>query len=98
MRETRAVLPAACLLGLTLLLGGCGQKGPLYLPDAQGEVVGTEAPAPEAGSAGANSPRTVDSPPAPPSPAPEVTAPEGQPEQDEAQEDGKNTPGAPPPR
>jgi predicted small lipoprotein YifL len=33
----RALLAGAALAAL--LLGGCGQKGPLYLPDQTGEVV-----------------------------------------------------------
>jgi predicted small lipoprotein YifL len=39
--RTAALLAAAALL----LLSACGQKGPLYLPDAKGAVV-TSAPAP----------------------------------------------------
>lgn len=27
------LLPVAALIGALLLLSGCGQKGPLYLPD-----------------------------------------------------------------
>jgi predicted small lipoprotein YifL len=32
-------LPLLCLAACVLGLQGCGQKGPLYLPDATGEVV-----------------------------------------------------------
>lgn len=32
-------------LGAALLLGACGQKGPLYLPDEGGEVIVRPAPA-----------------------------------------------------
>jgi predicted small lipoprotein YifL len=35
MRLLSLCFLAACVLGLQ----GCGQKGPLYLPDATGEVV-----------------------------------------------------------
>ena len=38
----RSVLPLTCTL--LLLLGGCGQKGALYLPDKNATVV-TSAPA-----------------------------------------------------
>ena len=45
---------AAALLGLlgTLALGGCGQKGPLYLPDRNAKVV-TRSGAASAASGGA---------------------------------------------
>ena len=33
MRKIEALLLAAILLGAAGLLGGCGQKGDLYLPD-----------------------------------------------------------------
>jgi predicted small lipoprotein YifL len=36
---------AAVALGATLALWGCGQKGPLYLPDKSAGVVTTSAPA-----------------------------------------------------
>jgi predicted small lipoprotein YifL len=68
-------------LMLALLLGGCGQKGPLYLPDQAREVVTRPAPAPTPASAPAessgapNSPQTVDSPTGPAAPAPEVVVP-----------------------
>ena len=35
---------AALLGGMVLLLAGCGQKGPLYLPDQKPAVVTTPAP------------------------------------------------------
>jgi predicted small lipoprotein YifL len=66
---------------LVLLLAGCGQKGPLYLPDQAREVVTHPSPAPApapspAETSGAqNSPQTVDSPEGPASPAPEVVVP-----------------------
>jgi predicted small lipoprotein YifL len=65
------------VLCLGAVLSGCGQTGKLYLPESSGEVTtrSTQTP-PESGGA-ANSPQTVDSPPAPANPAPEVTAPEG---------------------
>ncbi len=36
--------PVALLLGV-LLLSGCGQKGPLYLPDKKPPAASTPAPA-----------------------------------------------------
>jgi predicted small lipoprotein YifL len=66
-------------VALLAALAGCGQKGPLYLPEQPGEIVTrpaqtpaeTPPPSPEA----PNSPQTVDSPEAQTSPAPEVTLP-----------------------
>jgi predicted small lipoprotein YifL len=69
----------ACLLAM---LAGCGQKGPLYLPDRGGEVVTRPTQT--------SSPGTVDSPQGPANPAPEVTKPEEDPEK---KQDG----GSPPP-
>ena len=70
--------------------GGCGQKGPLYLPDEARDVVTRPAtrhrPEPEA----PNSPETVDSPDTPPSPAPEVTAPAETPPADEPEDARKD--------
>jgi len=66
---------------LLLVLAGCGQKGPLYLPDQAQEVVTRPAPAstpssaPAESSGAPNSPQTVDSPEGPASPAPEVVVP-----------------------
>ena len=48
-----------------LLVGACGQKGPLYLPDKGGKVVTSAPPAPQAGTA---PPATAE-----PAPAPAVT-------------------------
>jgi predicted small lipoprotein YifL len=70
-------------VALATALAGCGQKGPLYLPEKTGEVVTrpTQTPAPASTPAGAeatgapNSPQTVDSPEVQASPAPEVVAP-----------------------
>jgi predicted small lipoprotein YifL len=68
---------------LAFALGGCGQKGPLYLPDKASEVVTRPAqPPPESTSAG-SSPQTIDTPPAGATPAPEVTVPES----DQAKDD-----------
>ena len=55
---------ARCLTLLALgLLGGCGQKGPLYLPDKGGAVVRPPAAAPGATPAPAQSaPGPQDSP------------------------------------
>jgi predicted small lipoprotein YifL len=67
-----------CGIALLAALAGCGQKGPLYLPEQPKEIVTRPAqteeeppPAPEA----PNSPQTVDSPEAQTSPAPEVVLP-----------------------
>jgi predicted small lipoprotein YifL len=60
------VLAAGALLG-------CGQKGPLYLPEKTGEVVTRPAPAADAAP---DAPRTIDTPLSGDTPAPEVTAPE----------------------
>jgi predicted small lipoprotein YifL len=59
-------------------LAACGQKGPLYLPDASGEVVTRPEQTPPSSkrSEAPNSGQTPDSQPAAPAPAPEVTAPE----------------------
>jgi predicted small lipoprotein YifL len=71
-------------LGLAVLIAGalsaCGQKGPLYLPDAPGEVVTRPAATP---------------PPAPSSPAPEVPAPEGTPQDEEPKKDKGAAPAPP---
>lgn len=77
------------LLCVATALSACGQTGKLYLPGNSGEVTtrSTQTP-PESGGA-ANSPQTVDSPPAPAKPAPEVTAPEGAGNKDEK---GKKNP------
>jgi len=40
---------------VALVAGGCGQKGPLYLPDKNAKVVTTPAP-PSPGSAPASAP------------------------------------------
>ena len=64
-------------------LTACGQKGPLYLPEAPTEVVTRPAATPSSENTGTpNSPQTPDSAPAAPSPAPEVTAPESDPRKD----------------
>jgi predicted small lipoprotein YifL len=88
---TIRVTIAALTLGA---LAGCGQKGPLYLPDTAGEVVTRPATAPPAEDSSApDSAQTVDSPAEPPSPAPEVTAPVGTPEaKDEKKEKGATPP------
>jgi len=57
----------ACILAATL--AGCGQKGPLYLPDEARDVV--TRPAPPANSGAPESPGAGDSPDLPPSPVPE---------------------------
>jgi predicted small lipoprotein YifL len=37
---------AASLLGVAILIAGCGQKGPLFLPDHQDTEVPASAPQP----------------------------------------------------
>ena len=88
----------AAILAVSLgALAACGQKGPLYLPDAASEVVTRPAATPPPGETtpAPNSPQTVDDPTDAP-PAPEVTEPDGTP----AAEDPKKEKGAtsPPPK
>jgi predicted small lipoprotein YifL len=97
MADTTAM--RICLLAYALaMLAGCGQKGPLYLPEAPGEVVTRPAaPPPESEVTTApNSPQTVDSPQEGSTPAPEVTAPAGTPEADDPKKQKSATP--PPPK
>ncbi|HVN46362.1 MAG TPA: lipoprotein [Steroidobacteraceae bacterium] len=62
---------ARAAMALLLLLGGCGQKGPLYLPEKGGAVVTTPAaPAPPA-----TEPAPVPPPQSTPEPAPAATPP-----------------------
>ena len=77
MEVIRTPLIAVALLSCAL--GGCGQKGPLYLPDKTGEIVTRPAQPPPESTSAPDSPRTIDTPPAADTPAPEVTAPEGDP-------------------
>jgi len=75
VKTIRLIKAVALLAALT----GCGQKGPLYLPEQPREIVTrptqtpaeTPPPSPEA----PNSPQTVDSPERQTSPAPEVVLP-----------------------
>jgi predicted small lipoprotein YifL len=53
------VLAGAALAAL--LLAGCGQKGPLYLPDQTGEVVTRPTQTPEAPPAEQPPPKDKDS-------------------------------------
>jgi predicted small lipoprotein YifL len=80
------------LAALLVLLAGCGQKGPLYLPERGGEVVTRPArtPPPGESSQSPNTPRTIDSPQGPANPAPEVTKPEE--EDPDGKHDGANVP------
>jgi predicted small lipoprotein YifL len=60
---------AVCLsaLGAALLAAGCGQKGPLYLPDRNAPVV--TAPATQSQPAPATQPQPAPAQPVPASPA-----------------------------
>jgi predicted small lipoprotein YifL len=58
------------------LLAGCGQKGPLYLPDEARGIVTRPASAPGETQQSPSTPATTDAPQGPANPAPEVTAPE----------------------
>ena len=89
MSIVRIVRPPGAAL-LALLLGGCGQKGPLYLPDEATQIITrpTQTPPDETPQA-PNTPQSVDSPPGPANPAPEVTAP--------SEDKEKKEPGAPAP-
>jgi predicted small lipoprotein YifL len=80
MSDKLTTLMAAAAVAVGTL-SACGQKGPLYLPDAAGEVVTrpAAAPPPAETPSAPNSPQTIDAPAEAP-PAPEVTAPVGTPE------------------
>jgi predicted small lipoprotein YifL len=56
----------------TLAAGGCGQKGPLYLPDKVGKVVTSVPPAPQA-EAQPTTPATAPPPGAAPAVPPKPT-------------------------
>lgn len=72
-----------CGIALATALAGCGQKGPLYLPEKTGEIVTRPTQTPPAAPSPAqgevtespNSPETADSPEEQASPAPEVVLP-----------------------
>ena len=81
MTHTARVARLAALAGLAALavaLAGCGQKGPLYLPDEGArDIVTRPGPAAEGEKSSApDTPQTADQPQEPASPAPEVTAPD----------------------
>jgi predicted small lipoprotein YifL len=71
MRRAR-LRPASLALAPLLLLASCGQKGPLYMPDAGGEVI-TRPMAPVATDAAPTAPADG---PAATAAAPEVGAPD----------------------
>jgi len=90
-------------VALAALLAGCGQKGPLYMPDDATQIVtrptqtppeATPPATPPAQDNAPNTPPTTDSPPGPANPAPEVTAPVSK----DAADKDKKQPGAPTPR
>ncbi len=88
-RSIESSIGAACLLAFAL--AGCGQKGPLYLPEEARDIV--TRPAPPSSPSAPSSPETVDSPDTPASPAPEVSKPEGSPP--DAKDDDENAEGEP---
>jgi predicted small lipoprotein YifL len=55
-------------LGAALLAAGCGQKGPLYLPDKNAPVATTQAPQPQPAPA-----ESVPAPASPPAAQPKPT-------------------------
>jgi predicted small lipoprotein YifL len=63
---------AAALGVLACVLGGCGLKGPLYLPEKTGDVVVRPAPA---ATPPATPAEPVTAPPATPAPPPPQAAP-----------------------
>lgn len=70
MSEGLSRLALVCVLGA---LSGCGQKGPLYLPDEASEVVTRPTQTPPPAPQGSNGPQSPDAPAQPASAAPEVT-------------------------
>jgi predicted small lipoprotein YifL len=97
MSDKPALFAIAVLLACAL--AACGQKGPLYLPEAPTEVVTRPAatPPPSENTEAPNSPQSPDSAPAQPSPAPEVTAPEETTPADHPDDGKKDKKSAPPP-
>jgi len=97
MADKFALFAIAVLLACALT--ACGQKGPLYLPEAPTDVVTRPAATPPSSenTSAPNSPQSPDSPPAPTSPAPEVTAPTETPPADQPDEPAKDKKSAPPP-
>ncbi len=69
-------------LGAALTLAGCGQKGPLVLPDKNTQVITSPAPA------APSQPTPAQSPPAPAS-APATPAPTTPPKPDDPSEDSQ---------
>jgi len=88
-RLLQVVSMGACAV---TLFAGCGQKGPLYMPDQATAVVTrpTQTPVgetPPATDKAADTPQNVDSSPGPANPAPEVTPPDK-----DKKEQGANAP------
>ena len=65
----RRLVPASVLLALALSLSGCGNKGPLVLPDAPSQETAT----PQAADAPAVEAVPADAPPADATPTPPAT-------------------------
>jgi len=81
MAKPQILMRVAYALGMGLLLtltGGCGQKGPLYLPDQGGDVVTRPGPAQPAQTP--QSPETAPQPSTQPTPP---ATPPRDPEKDE---------------
>jgi len=66
MKRTARILVG----GLVALLAGCGQKGALYLPDKNAQVVTTAAAPPVPAQSAPPAPATPATPAAPAAPAP----------------------------
>jgi predicted small lipoprotein YifL len=80
------------LVSLTAMVWGCGQKGPLVLPDAQHSHKKVKLPAlPKPPAVPASAPASPAPAPAPAAPMPNTASPEGGP-------DGNSTPNPAPQR
>ncbi len=81
-RSLRCALALAGVLVSTAMLSGCGQKGPLYLPDAAGSVVTRPTQTPQSAPPATTLPATA-SPAAATATVPQTTAdPEAVPQND----------------
>jgi len=84
------IRPAVLAALAATQLAGCGQKGPLYMPEEATQVITRPTQTPPAETEQApNTPQSVDTPPGARNPAPEVTAP---PADEGRKESGATTP------